>query len=83
MVRKPAWVYVIFDVEAGKSYYCLNHSSQAGFWGYEFTPSGSTGISNVKAAEDVNAPVYNLAGQQVSKDSKGVLIQNGRKFVNK
>ena len=43
-----------------------------------------SGISNVKkAAEDVNAPVYNLAGQQVSKDSKGVLIQNGKKFVNK
>ena len=81
--NQPAWVYVIFDVEAGKSYYCLNHSSQAGFWGYEFTPSGSTGISNVKTAEDVNAPVYNLAGQQVSKDSKGVMIQNGKKFVNK
>ena len=47
----------------------------------DFNP---TGISNVKkAAEDANAPVYNLAGQQVSKDSKGVLIQNGKKFVNK
>ena len=42
-----------------------------------------TKVPQAKTAEDVNAPVYNLAGQQVSKDSKGVLIQNGRKFVNK
>lgn len=32
---------------------------------------------------DENAPVYNLAGQRVSKDTKGILIQNGKKFVNK
>ena len=47
----------------------------------DFNP---TGISNVKkTVEDANAPIYNLAGQQVNKDSKGVLIQNGKKFVNK
>ena len=32
---------------------------------------------------DENAPVYNLAGQRVSKDTKGILIQNGKKFINK
>lgn len=32
---------------------------------------------------DANAPVYNLAGQRVSKNTKGILIQNGKKFVNK
>lgn len=31
---------------------------------------------------DENAPIYNLAGQRVSKDAKGILIQNGRKFIN-
>lgn len=31
----------------------------------------------------VNAPIYNLAGQRVAKDTKGILIQNGKKFVNK
>ena len=47
----------------------------------------STGIenavvnNNVKA--DPNAPVYNLNGQRVSKSTKGILIQNGKKFINK
>ena len=43
-----------------------------------------SGINKVEAEElDENAPVYNLAGQRVSKDTKGILIQNGKKFVNK
>lgn len=43
------------------------------------------GIKNIKAdakALDENAPMYNLAGQQVTKAYKGVVIQNGRKFLN-
>lgn len=41
-------------------------------------------ISGVAADEvDVNAPVYNVLGQPVSKDAKGLLIQNGRKFYNR
>ena len=83
--NQPAWIYVIFDVEAGKSYYCFNHSSQAGFWGYEFTPGGETAISTVKAAAEQNAdaPIYNLAGQKVDKGFKGVVIQNGKKMIQK
>ncbi len=43
-----------------------------------------TGISNITADKaNANAPIYNLAGQQVSKDFKGVCIQNGKKFINK
>lgn len=44
----------------------------------------TSGINNATAEElDSNAPVYNLAGQRVSKDTKGILIQNGKKFLNK
>lgn len=44
----------------------------------------STAINNITTnAVDAAAPIYNLAGQQVSKDYKGVCIQNGRKFINK
>ena len=32
---------------------------------------------------DVNAPMYNLAGQRVTKSYKGVVIQNGQKIVRK
>ena len=43
----------------------------------------STGISNAVVAPNANpnAPIYNLAGQKVSKSYKGVVIQNGKKFV--
>ena len=40
----------------------------------------ATGIRGVEAAE-TDAPVYNMAGQRVSKHSKGVVIKNGRKYV--
>lgn len=39
-------------------------------------------IKTVKTEEN-NAPAYNLAGQKVGKDYKGVVIQNGRKVINK
>lgn len=45
--------------------------------------AGSTGINDVTvdAVANENAPVYNLAGQRVSKDAKGILIQNGKKVI--
>ena len=44
-------------------------------------PTGINGITTDTANE--NAPIYNLAGQRVNKHAKGILIQNGKKFVNK
>lgn len=48
------------------------------------TLNGQTaGVNTIKSdAADKNAPLYNLAGQRVSKDYKGVVIQNGKKFFN-
>lgn len=46
--------------------------------------NGATGIN--KVVTDVNsadAPVYNLSGQRVGKNAKGVLIKNGKKYVVK
>ncbi len=45
----------------------------------------SSGIENVTVEPefDENAPVYNLAGQRVGKDAKGIVIQNGKKFIRK
>ncbi|MEZ7695473.1 hypothetical protein [Prevotella jejuni] len=48
------------------------------------TTVSAAGIKNVQTIEvNENAPIYNLAGQRVSKDYKGVVIQNGKKFVRK
>lgn len=40
-------------------------------------------IQSVKAETNVNAPIYNLAGQRVAKNYKGLAIQNGKKFIVK
>lgn len=43
-----------------------------------------TGITNITADEAAkNAPVYNLAGQKVTKAYKGVVIKNGKKMIQK
>ena len=43
-----------------------------------------TGINNITTeATDANAPAYNLSGQRVGKNAKGVLIKNGKKYVVK
>lgn len=78
---KQILAYVTIDVEA-KTYLLFNPWNQLGIYGFKFTPSGTDGIANIKA-ENANAPVYNLAGQKADKSQKGILIQNGRKFVNK
>ena len=45
---------------------------------------GTTGINDAVAAKaDANAPVYNLAGQRVNANFKGIAIQNGKKFIAK
>ncbi len=47
----------------------------------DLTPSG---ISNIAANETVqNGAIYNLAGQCVDKSYKGIVIQNGKKMINK
>ena len=48
------------------------------------TKATSTAIKGLKATEKVaNGVVYNLAGQQVAKGYKGVVIQDGRKYFQK
>ena len=49
------------------------------------TVGESTGIEDVttKPVVNVNAPVYNLSGQRVSKNFKGIVIMNGKKYLVK
>lgn len=43
-----------------------------------------TGINSITTdAADANAPAYNLSGQRVGKNAKGVLVKNGKKYVVK
>lgn len=53
----------------------------------EFAPISApvpTGINNITTdAADANANAYNLAGQKVGKEYKGVVIKAGKKFIQK
>lgn len=45
----------------------------------------ATGITDITVEKefDENAPIYNLSGQRVDKSAKGILIQNGKKFIRR
>lgn len=75
--------YLDWDVEAGKTYWLFNPKSQIGIYGFYFQAGGTSGIANVKTELESNAPKYNLAGQKVNDNYKGVVIQNGKKLLNK
>ena len=75
--------YLDFAVEAGKTYWLFNPKSQIGIYGFYFAEGGETGIANMKKEMESDAPRYNLAGQKVGNDYKGVVIQNGRKMIQK
>ena len=81
--NRPLYGYLMFDTEADKDYYMFSPKSQMGVYGFYFQAAG-TGIEAVKTvANKVNAPMYNLAGQQVDNNFKGIAIQNGRKVIVK
>ena len=60
-------------------------SSTADVYVYGDGTSAVTGISGITAgpAPVEDAPTFNLAGQRVNKDYRGVVIQNGHKFILK
>ena len=67
----------------GKAY--LVPTSPSGFLTFVIGDEDETTTINAvdAAGMDDDAPVYNLAGQKVGKDYKGVVIVNGRKVVRK
>jgi len=76
------WIWT-WTIEAGKTYVLTEKGGTGRLSGFSYNTETS-GINEVtnSTAVDKNAPVYNLAGQRVNKDAKGVLIQNGKKFVS-
>jgi len=78
---KQIFGYMTLDVEKDKTYVLLSPNGQPGLYGFWF--ESSTGITAVAAdkAADANAPIYNLAGQKVGKSFKGIVVKNGKKFI--
>ena len=50
---------------------------------YLVKQGGETGVENIQALDNLNGIRYNLSGQRVSDSYKGVVIQNGKKYLMK
>lgn len=64
----------------------VSTSEHAGTWevkNVSVKDKNATNISNIKADTNADSPLYNLAGQRVSKSYKGVVIKNGKKVLVK
>ncbi|WP_315362871.1 hypothetical protein [Prevotella jejuni] len=73
-----------FQTKAHKAYlvYTPTVATQAKS---NFTFDIPLGINSTTVNDDVHqcCPIYNLAGQQVSKDYKGIIIVGGKKYLNR
>jgi len=82
---QPGHKYYIFASEKGSvELYKLAYTAVSAN-GYDSKDGGTSGIQNITApvAKAQSSAMYNLAGQRVDKSYKGIVIQNGKKFMNK
>jgi len=75
----------VFSTDGNLAVVLPETTSEDGVTEFAHTIMGTVGISEINAAQpaDANAPVYNVAGQRVNRATKGVVIVNGNKFINK
>lgn len=79
----PAFAQVVSgqNIPAKKGYIVLKGASAAKY--SICFDDEATGIHTIEATSAVNAAMYNLAGQRVDKAYKGIVIVNGKKYLNK
>ena len=74
--------YVKFNVTSGKEYYLFGESTKIKVYGFNFVVDGATAISTVNENKDVkenrNGVTYNLAGQVVDSNYRGLVIVNNK-----
>lgn len=74
-----AKVQVGVSIPAGKAYFTASSGAKAFFIGMGET----TGINIETIKTNSKAPMFNIAGQKIDAGYKGIVIQNGRKFISK
>lgn len=67
-------------IPAKKGYLLISNAGAKEFFAFE---GETTGISAVETAPAADGNVYNMAGQRVSKNYKGLVIVGGKKYLNK
>lgn len=61
--------YEKFEMNSGNHIYSLN--------------GVVSGVDNITVDKNVDAPAYNVAGQRVNDAYKGIVVKNGKKYLNK
>ena len=87
--EEQAWVdvptYTVAEGDAicgEKTFYIFRATGKSTYFNtFKITRAGATGIQSAKAEKAANTESYNLAGQKVSENYKGVVIMNGKKVV--
>ena len=74
-----------FGLTGGKTYTFQKYSGTGNILisSIEITPVDASGISTIAAEKASNSVIYNLAGQKVGKDFKGLVIKDGKKMIQK
>ena len=85
-IKNVKW-YLKYDEEGKTLENLINETGQENFSykvvGGSITPTDPTGIESVVNEKKTSTVTYNLAGQRVSKDYKGIVIKNGAKYIAK
>ena len=82
-----------FDSEAETNYHLIipeglltNDLGERSEW-LDITYIGSDKVNAIRdisaETENQDTPAYNIAGQRVTQDTKGIVIQNGKKRLNR
>jgi hypothetical protein len=81
---KETNVYPIISVSVAAGDIAITYPTNSiNFYGF-FFEEGSASVETLKAAKaSMNGATYNVAGQQVDAAAKGLVIKDGKKFVNK
>ena len=70
-------------IDAFRAYITVSGTASARGLTAVFSDDDATGIETVKQAQTENDVMYNLAGQRVNSNHKGLVIKNGRKYFVK
>ena len=83
-IKDVQWYMVDASLEAGQTYENLISGSTNFYLKEGAGTEPYTGIENVIInTGKTSSAIYNLAGQKVNKNYKGILVKDGKKFVNK
>ena len=80
--KNNLWTWT-WNIEAGHEYVLTEKGGTGCLSGFTYELGTSTGITSVENAVEADAATYNVAGQRVNANAKGLVIKNGKKYINR